>query len=76
MSFEIKGFQTRILITGGFFLGSGAADSKKKGSGPAGPAGCFFENAVSEKTIWIYLRCRRRKLCRGLFAAETAKFYI
>ena len=39
-----------------FFLGSGGADSKKKGSGRARPTECFFENAVSGKTILVFLR--------------------
>ncbi len=55
-------------MTGGFFLGSGGADSKEKGPGPAGP-GPFSENAISEKTIFIYFAPQARNSAEGLFAA-------
>jgi hypothetical protein len=56
-------------MTGGFFLGSGGADSKEKGPGPAGPAECFSENTISGKTIFIYFAPQARNSAEGLFAA-------
>ena len=72
LSFEIFDFKRGFDLRGGFFSGSGGADSRKKGPGRARPAECFSENAVSGKTILVLLRPEGANSPEGLFAAEAA----